>query len=162
MPPIYRVVAAGALALLVFAATSAAVVPHAGRYAGSTSQASPDGSLGTVQIKMTHRGKRIKGLDISWLASCDNGFTDLSQGTHAAGTVTSRGRFHGGDTYYSDQGNLQGTQYTAMVTDQLDGRFVSRRRATGSFQASAVLRDASGAQVATCTTPPIAWSATRR
>jgi hypothetical protein len=153
----------GALAgLLVWAATAPATIPKPGKFSGTTSQTYPDGSLGTISIKLTHHGRRIRSLDITWLADCDSGFTALSQGTHAEGSVSGRGKFHGHGTYFSDQGNLAGTQYTAMVTDRLRGRFVSRTKAKGTFQASAVLSDAGGQPVSTCTSPTISWRAKRR
>jgi hypothetical protein len=155
-----RRVLIGALAgLLLWAAAAPATIPKPGRFSGTTAQTYPDGSLGAVEIKMTRHGRRIHSFDITWLAECDNGFTPLSQGTHAEGSVTARGKFRGHGTYISDRGNLAGTQYTAMVTDRLRGRFVSRTKAKGTFQASAVLNDAAGRPVSTCTTPTIRWRA---
>jgi hypothetical protein len=154
---------AGALALLlVCAAAAPGAIPRPGAFAGPTSQAYPDGSRGTVKIEMTRGGRRIARFDITWLAACDNGFTNLSQGTRAEGWLSSRGRFHGGGRYLSDGGNLEGTPYTATVRNRLRGRFVSRTRAKGTFQATAVLHDAAGLAVSTCASPPIAWSATHR
>lgn len=111
---------------------------------------------------MTHHGRQIGGFDITWLASCDSGFSTLSQGTHAVGSVSGRGTFRGHGTYSSKLGNLAGTQYTATVTDRLSGRFISGERARGIFQATAVLKDASGQPVSTCTSPAIAWHAIHR
>jgi hypothetical protein len=163
MGGIHRVLAGGVVALLAFASMAlATTIPHAGKFSGTTSQTYPDGSLGTIEIKMTQGGKRIRSLDITWLAPCDSGFTTLSQGTHAEGTVSSRGRFRGAGKYVSDQGNLAGTQYTAIVNDKLTGRFVSRTEAKGTFQATAVLRDAAGQPVSTCTSPRIGWRAEHR
>ena len=108
---------------------------------------------------MTHHGRRIHSFDITWLAPCDSGFTTLSQGTHATGSVTSRGKFRGHGSYSSNKGNLEGTQYTATVTDAVSGRFVGKKKAKGTFQATAVLLDASGQAVSTCTSPTITWSA---
>jgi hypothetical protein len=151
----------GLVALLVFASAALAAIPRSGKFSGSTDQAYPDGSLGAVSIKMTHGGRRIKGFEIAWLAACDNGFTALSQGTHAAGTLSGRGRFRGHGSYFSDGGNLAETPYTAMISDRLRGRFVSRRRAEGTFRATAVLRDAAGQPVSTCATPALHWQAGR-
>jgi hypothetical protein len=162
MGRILRVLVGGAVALLAFAAAALATIPQPGRFSGSTSQTYPDGSLGTVKIKMTHAGQRIKSFDITWLAACDSGFSTLSQGTHAKGSLSSGGKFHGGGSYFSDQGNLTGTQYTAMVTDRLKGKFVSKTKARGTFQATAVLRDAGGQPVSTCTSPTLSWRAKHR
>jgi len=148
--------------LFVCASGALATIPQRGKFSGTTSQTYPDGSRGTVKIKMGQGGKRIKGFDITWLAPCDNAFTTLSQGTHAEGSVSSRGRFRGRGTYVSDRGNLAGTQYTALVSDRLRGRFVSTTKAKGTFQATAVLRDAAGQPVSTCTSPTITWRAERR
>ncbi len=156
-----RLAIGGLVALLVFASAALAAIPRSGRFSGSTDQAYPDGSLGAVSIKMTHGGRRIKGFEIAWLAACDNGFTALSQGTHARGTLSGRGGFRGHGSYFSDGGNLAGTPYTATITDRLRGRFVSRRRAKGTFSATAVLRDAAGQPVSTCATPAIHWHAGR-
>ena len=147
------------MTLLVCAAVALATIPRPGRFSGATSQTYPDGRPGTVSIEMTRHGRRIRSFDITWLAPCDSGFTTLSQGTHAEGSVTSRGRFRGHGSYTSDQGNLVGTQYTATVSDRLNGKFVSRKNAKGTFQATAVLRDASGQPVSTCTSPTVAWQA---
>jgi hypothetical protein len=145
--------------LLACSAVAVATIPRPGKFSGATSQTYPDGSLGTVSIKMTQHGRRIHSFDIIWLAPCDGGFTTLSQGTHATGSVTSRGKFHGRGTYSSDQGNLIGTPYTATVTDSVSGKFVGKRKAKGTFQATAVLRDAGGHPVSTCTSPTITWRA---
>jgi len=115
-----------------------------------------------VKIKMTRQGLRLRSFDITWLAPCDSGFTTLSQGTHAEGSVSSRGKFRGRGNYVSDRGNLAGTQYTALVSDRLRGRFVSKTKAMGTFQATAVLRDAAGQPVSTCTSPTITWRAEHR
>jgi hypothetical protein len=152
----------GLATLLACAAIAAAKVPAPGHFDGSTNQAYPDGSSGVVSIEMTQKGRRIDGFDITWLAPCDSGFSTLSQGTHAVGSVTRRGRFHGSGTYQSAQGNLAGTQYAATITDTLSGRFNGKRSAKGSFQATAVLHDASGHQVSTCTSPAISWRAKHR
>jgi hypothetical protein len=147
--------------LLGFSGVALATIPKPGKFAGATSQAFADGSLGAVKIKMTHHGRRISSFDITWLAPCDGGFTTLSQGTHATGSVTSRGKFRGHGSYSSNKGNLEGTQYTATVTDAVSGKFVGKRKAKGTFQATAVLRDASGQPVSICTSPTITWSAKR-
>lgn len=156
-----RALIGGLATLLVCSGVAMATIPRSGKFAGATSQTYPDGSLGTVSIRMTHHGRRIRSFDITWLAPCDSGFTTLSQGTHATGSVTSRGKFHGRGTYSSDQGNLIGTQYTATVTDSVSGKFVSENKAKGTFQATAVLRDAGGQPVSSCTSPTITWRANR-
>jgi hypothetical protein len=147
--------------LLSGAALAAAAIPGDGGLHGTTSQLFADGSPGTVAIKIAHHGRRLRGFDITWLAPCDSGFTLLSQGTHARGPVSGRGKFKGHGRYFSDQGNLAGTQYTATISDRLQGRFVAPGRAKGSFQATAVLRDAGGHPVSTCTSPAISWLAGR-
>jgi hypothetical protein len=147
--------------LLGFSGVALATIPKPGKFSGATSQTNPDGSLGAVTIKMTHHGRRIHSFDITWLASCDGGFTTLSQGTHATGSLTSRGKFRGHGSYSSNKGNLEGTQYTATVTDAVSGRFSSKKMAKGTFQATAVLLDAGGRPVSTCTSPTITWSAKR-
>ncbi len=157
-----RVSTGGVATLLVFAVAAMAAIPQPGGFSGSTSQIYPDGSPGTVKIKMSRQGRRIRSFDITWLAPCDSGFTPLSQGTHAEGSVSSRGKFRGRGSYVSDRGNLVGTQYTAQVSDRLRGRFVSKIRARGTFQATAVLRDAGGQPVSTCTSPTINWRAEHR
>jgi hypothetical protein len=157
-----RVSIGGIATLLVCAAAAPAAIPRPGVFSGSTSQSYSDGSRGTVKIKMTRQGRRIRSFDITWLAPCDSGFTTLSQGTHAEGTVSSRGRFRGRGNYFSDRGNLAGTQYTAQVSDRLRGRFVNKTKAKGTFQATAVLRDAAGQPVSTCTSPSITWRAEHR
>jgi hypothetical protein len=157
-----RVLTWGVAGMLVFAAAAPAAIPQPGRFGGLTTQTYPDGSQGTVQIKVTGGGRTLKSFDITWLAPCDSGFTTLSQGTHAKGSISSRGKFKGSGSYFSDRGNLAGTQYTATISDRLRGRFVGERKAKGSFQATAVLRDASGQPVSTCTSPPIRWRAQHR
>ena len=135
-----------------------AAIPD-GKIAVINTQAFPDGSQGIVTIKMTHHGHRIESFEITWLAPCDSGFTTLSQGTHAQGSVTRRGRFRGHGSYTSNMGNLAGTQYTATVSDRLGGIFVGKTKAKGAFQATAVLHDAGGQAVSTCTSPTITWRA---
>jgi hypothetical protein len=162
MRRIRPVLIAAATMPFVCAATALATIPNPGQFSGTTSQLNPDGSSETVEIKMTHQGHKVRSFDIAWLAPCDNGFTTLFQGTHAEGSVTSRGKFHGHGTYFADQGNLQGTPYTATVTDRLKGRFVSKIRAKGTFEAVAILRDAGGQPVSTCTTPTVVWHAKHR
>lgn len=147
--------------LLTGGALAAAAIPRDGGLRGMTSQLFADGSAGTVAVKISHHGHRLRSFDITWLAPCDNGFTPLSQGTHAKGPVNGRGRFKGHGRYFSDQGNLAGTQYTATIRDRLQGRFVTPGEAKGSFQATAVLRDGGGKPVSTCTSPSISWGASR-
>jgi hypothetical protein len=158
---IRRVVAAGGAILLSGAALAAAAIPRDGGFFGTTSQVFADGSPGTVAIKIAHHGRRLRSFDITWLAPCDSGFTPLSQGTHARGPVSGRGKFKGHGHYFSDQGNLAGTQYTATISDRLQGRFAAPGEARGTFQATAVLRDGGGHPVSTCTTPAISWQASR-
>jgi hypothetical protein len=162
MQSVRRVSIGGVATLLVWAAAAQAAIPQPGSFSGSTSQIYADGSQGTVKIKMTRQGRRIRSFDITWLAPCDSGFTTLSQGTHAEGSVSSRGKFRGRGDYVSDRGNLVGTQYTAQVSDRLKGKFVSKTKAKGNFQATAVLRDAAGQPVSTCTSPIINWRAEHR
>ena len=145
--------------MLLFCAAAPAAIPQPGRFDGLTSQAYPDGSRGTVTLKMTGGGRTIQRFNITWLASCDSGFTTLSQGTRAEGSLDRRGRFKGGGTYISDAGNLAGTGYTATVQNRLRGRFVGKRRAQGTFRATAVLRDLTGQPVSTCASPAIRWGA---
>jgi hypothetical protein len=147
--------------LLTAATLAAAAVPRDGDLHGTTSQLFADGSPGTVAIKIGHHGRRLRSFDITWLAPCDSGFTPLSQGTHARGPVSGRGKFKGQGRYFSDQGNLAGTQYTATISDRLQGRSVAPGTMKGSFQATAVLRDAGGRPVSTCTSPAISWLASR-
>jgi hypothetical protein len=149
-------------ATLLCCAIATAAIPRPGKFGGETSQAYPDGSQGTVAIRMGDGGRAIERFNITWLAPCDSGFVPLSQGTRAEGTLSRRGRFEGGGTYFSDSGNLAGSGYTATVRNRLRGRFVGARRAKGTFRATAVIRDASGAPVSSCASPLIAWSAARR
>jgi hypothetical protein len=151
-----------AAALLLCAAAALAGLPRSGGFTGTTSQVYPDGSRGTVTMKLAVQGRELSSFDITWLAPCDSGFTELSQGTHAAGTVSSRGRFRGHGSYFSAKGNLAGTPYSATISDRLRGRFVSTGRAKGSFQATAVIKDAGGQPVSTCTSPTIRWRARHR
>ena len=76
---------------------------------------------------------------IGWVATCDSGFSALVQATRAEGPVSSRGKFGGNGNYKSASGNLAGTQYTAQVTSKLKGHFAGKRKAKGTFQATAVL-----------------------
>jgi hypothetical protein len=152
------VVVAGLAVLLVLAAAAPAATPPDGSLHGTTSQTFADGSAGTVKLRVARQGRRLRGFDITWLAPCDSGFVPLAQGTHASGPL-SRGRFKGHGRYFSDGGNLAGTPYSATVTDRLRGRFVAPGRAKGTFRATAVLSDAAGQPVSTCSTPAISWRA---
>ncbi len=148
-----------ALLALLVAASASAAVPEKGKWTGTTSQANPDGSAVPVEIKVTHGGENVKRFTIGWNAPCDSGFTTLVQATRAEGPVSSRGKFHGKGTYKSTSGNLAGTQYSAQVTSKVRGRFTGKRRAKGTFRATAVLFDASGAPVSTCTSSIVRWHA---
>jgi hypothetical protein len=152
----------GVAVLLAWAAPASASIPRPGSFAGATSQTAPDGSPAPVRIEVTRGGRRLKSLDITWLAPCDRGFNTLGQVTHAKGGLDGRGRFAGGNSYRSAGGNLKGTQYTADIRDRLRGRFTSRARVRGTFRAVAVLRDAAGLEVSTCRSPLIRWTARRR
>ena len=146
--------------LALFAASAPAAIPQKGKFAGTTSQANPDGSAVVVEIKVTHAGQNVKRFAIGWNATCDSGFTELVQATRAEGPVSSRGKFHGSGTYKSTSGNLAGTQYSAQVTTKLKGKFVGERKATGTFEATAVLIDATtNAPVSTCTSSTVKWRA---
>jgi len=159
---IKRAAAGCVAATLLCCAAATAAIPQPGRFGGDTSQAYPDGSRGTVTIRMTGSGRTIHAFNITWLAACDSGFNPLSQGTRAEGRLSRRGRFAGGGTYVSDGGNLAGTEYTATIRNRLRGRFLGRLRAEGTFRATAVLRDAAGRPVSTCASPAFSWSASRR
>jgi hypothetical protein len=157
-----RRIAAGACAgllALVLAAPAAGVIPQKGKFAGTTSQANPDASVIPVEIKVTQGGLNVKRFAIGWNAPCDSGFTTLVQATRAQGPVSSRGKFHGSGSYKSTSGNLAGTQYSAQVTSKVKGTFTGERKAKGTFQATAVLFDATGAPVSTCTSPTVHWHA---
>lgn len=152
-------VCVGLLALLG-AASAIGAIPQKGKFAGTTSQVNPDGSTVPVEIKVTHGGQNVKRFAIGWNATCDSGFTELVQATRAEGPVSSRGKFHGKGTYTSTSGNLAGTQYSAQVTTKLKGKFVGKRKATGTFEATSVLIDSTtNAPVSTCTTSAVTWRA---
>ena len=152
-------VAAIALIALVAAAPALGKVPQAGKFSGTTSQTDPSGAAEVVNLSVTQQGTHLKRLDIGWVAACDSGFTQLSQATRAQGSISGRGKFHGKGTYTSTTGNLVGTPYSAQVTSTVRGRFVSRTKAKGTFQATAVLLDPNGTPVSTCASPTVTWRA---
>jgi hypothetical protein len=152
-------VAAIALVALLLAVPALAKAPQAGKFTGTTSQADPSGAPEVVNLSVTNHGAHLKRLDIGWVAACDSGFTQLSQATRAQGSISGRGKFHGKGTYTSTTGNLVGTQYSAQVTSNVRGRFISKTKAKGTFQATAVLLDANGTPVSTCTTQTVTWRA---
>ena len=149
------------LAGLVLPASASAVIPQKGKYAGATSQTTPEGNPVGLEIKVTHGGFRVKRFAIGWIANCDSGFTQLVQATKAVSPISLGGKFHVGGDYESTSGNLAGTQYSAQVSSKLKGKFVGERKAKGQFEATAVLIDTTtNAPVSTCTTGPITWKAT--
>lgn len=147
---------------MLAAAVAFAAVPTAGLFEGTTSQAALEGGKPGVRIAVVQHGHRVKRFEIDWYATCDNGKPNLVQSTFASGALPSSGKFHGNGNYEADEGNLEGTEYTATIADQLRGTFVSAKRAKGTFKAVASVHDASGALVSTCRTPLIRWSAKHR
>jgi hypothetical protein len=136
------------------------VIPQKGKFEGATSQTTPEGNPVGLEIKVTHGGFRVKRFAIGWVATCDSGFTPLVQATKAVAPVSLGGKFHVGGDYKSTSGNLAGTQYSAQVTSKLKGKFTGKRKAKGTFQATAVLIDSTtNAPVSTCTTGPVTWKA---
>jgi hypothetical protein len=145
---------------LLLPASASAVIPQKGKFAGATSQTTPEGNPVGLEIKVTHGGFRVKRFAIGWVANCDSGFTPLVQATKAVSPVSLGGKFHVGGAYKSTSGNLAGTQYSAEVTSKLKGKFTGKRKAKGTFQATAVLIDSTtNAPVSTCTTGPVTWKA---
>ena len=146
----------------LLAGTATAIAPAAPApargvaYAGSTSQDQP------VSFVLSRDRKSIKRFDIDWygpLTQCSNGVAYVSGTTFGAGKtpalkLSSRRTFR--HTYLDDL-SVPGI---ARVEERPVVRgTVGRTRASGTFRATAIVTDATGAELNRCDTGTIRWRA---
>ena len=125
-------------------------------YAGHTSQDSP------VSIILSRDRRSIRRLDIDWYApftQCSNGIAYVSGNTFGASKtkplkLSSRRTFR---HTFVDALTVPGVAHVEE-TPVVRGR-VGRTRASGSFRATVVVTDATGAEINRCDTGTITWSA---
>jgi hypothetical protein len=158
-----KVLMATALAVATTLATAGAASAPAAparaqgvAYAGQTTQDSP------VSFVLSRDRKTIKRFDIDWYApftQCTNGVAYVS-GTTFGARKTKALRLSSRRTFrhtYVDALTVPGT---ARVEERPVIRgTVGRTRASGSFRATAVVTDATGAEINRCDTGTIRWTA---
>lgn len=158
-----KVLPTAALAVAITLATAGAASTAPARapargvaYAGQTSQDSP------VSFVLSRDRRSIKRLDIDWYApytQCTNGVAYVSGTTFGARKtkalrLSSRRAFR---ATYVDALTVPGT---AHVEERPVIRgTVGRTRASGTFRATAVVTDATGAELNRCATGTIRWTA---
>jgi hypothetical protein len=134
---------AGALAL---PALGQAAAPRPGGFAGKTGQDR------RVALLVDGAGARVTRFRISYLATCEDGTTVNGRFEYTNLRIR-RGRFSG---RASDTRDFVGGRATSRV--RLRGRFVSRRRAKGSWNAQITIRSGNTTH---CSVSELRWSAHR-
>lgn len=125
-------------------------------YTGVTMQDLP------ISFVLTKDRKKIKRLDIEWVAlpaECTSRLPYVSRTTFGSGAskplaLSSRKRFA---HTFSDSLTLPGV--IALDERPVVRGTVGRRRAFGTFRATAVVRDAAGVEVNRCDIGTISWTA---
>lgn len=158
-----------AAAFVVAAALSFIATPPAfsanGIYGGTTSAAE------AIVITTDAKAKKLRSAVISWEAPCQNGmsFPEASALTPVTAELgfmpgpddlvigrNAKGRFIGTQLTVWDLGDQ-----TALVTVELSGK-LRARQAAGKLKATVSIRDdAGGAEVTSCETGSLKWSASR-
>ena len=110
-----------------------------------------------VGLRVSQNLSHVKQLAIRWRAQCATGAT-LTDTTEARGILVSPfPHFHGTGSYeYTDQSSGQTLSIT--VTTHLHGRLLRNIRARGTWSTQAVVRDATGNQIDTCSSGLIRWA----
>jgi hypothetical protein len=141
-----------AVLVLAAAGTALAAQPEpGGEYKGEVSDC--EGFCATVDLRVTHSGKRVKVRIDNWAATCESGAEFGGNNVYTGSTVATKsrridrhGRFSVAGAYTENPpagyGGPAGT--SARIAFKLRGRFSSRRKAKGFFKAKVVLTDSSG------------------
>jgi len=149
-----------AAAFVLQAPASAAVitkpVDQGLAYAGETDQTL------AVSLVLTKDRKKVKRLDISWLAlpmQCSSGLPYFSMTTFGGGSTRALaiGATKGFRHTFNDGVSLPGDVSLEEVPT-IRGT-VGLKRAFGTFRSTVVLKDATGAEVNRCDTGAISWTA---
>lgn len=137
-----------ALAALLVAPS---VASAAWAMSGSTSQRL------SVGLRASNNLSKVKRFVIHWRAKCTSGAT--LRDTTVVGPVVIRPfpKFHAADSYMtSDQTN--GHTFRVAVSAHLHGRLLLNIRARGTWSVRALVRDASGNQIDSCSTGLVRWA----
>ena len=149
-----------ALAVALTAAGSAlAAKPEKGAYySGDVSGC--EGICPSVELQVSHTGKKVKVTVDNWQAECQSGPGDDAHYNYTSSTETDKlkirkkGKFSAKGTYSEtpprpSYGGPQGT--TAAVTMKIKGKFKSKDLAKGFYKVKVVLTDSNGVVRDTCT-----------
>lgn len=152
-----------ALAALSISATGVAAAQPAARpdagYVGVSSQSTGSAFLHRpVSFRVSKTGGTVSRYDIQWAAPCTS---KTGRGSYSGLSITrnkvisAQGSFTDTNVFNTDLG--QGNKAIFKVV--LTGRFVSPKKATGTFRVTVLTVDASNRQTDTCDTGAVTWSA---
>jgi hypothetical protein len=140
-----------ALAALLLAPSMASAAAWA--MSGRTSQGL------SVRLHVSFNLSKVNRLVIRWRATCTSGTTFTDSTAVSRIPVSPFPKFHSSGGYvFSGQGT-SGRTYRFAVSTDLHGSLLRNIRARGTWSAQALIRDASGNQVDSCSTGLIRWRA---
>lgn len=154
------------IAIAVAAAAAHASPAFAGGavYGGSTSKGAP------IVINADKKAKALRSAVVSWSAECSDG-TRFPVAVPLKAVAAEPGfspAFRELATSRNGKGRFAGTQLGGFRNGELTGAMVanysgklSAKRASGTLTATITIKDGSGAEIASCRTGSVTWSATR-
>jgi hypothetical protein len=133
----------------------AATLGQTGFYKGPTSQGK------NFTFRLVQNGRKIENGFFRWTGDCNvAGRGALSVRSAYSDSVSSTGRFRAAGQYRERLGN---SPYDAKHTLRSAGRFVSERRATGTFRGRTTVIDrATGQVIDQCDSGPVTWTVRHR
>ena len=152
-------IACSSVATAVPAAARTAPEPASGKgfaYAGETTQGLP------ISFVLTKDRTKIKRLDVEWLAlptQCSTGLPYMSRTTFGAGSTKALAINPRKNFRHTFADNLTLPRVLTLEEQPVVRGTVGRTRAFGTFRATVVIRDGSGAEINRCQTEPITWTA---
>lgn len=141
------------------AAARTAPEPASGKgfaYAGETTQGLP------ISFVLTKDRTKIKRLDVEWLAlptQCSTGLPYMSRTTFGAGSTKALAISPRKNFRHTFADNLTLPRVLTLEEQPVVRGTVGRTRAFGTFRATVVIRDGSGAEINRCQTEAITWTA---
>lgn len=125
-------------------------------YAGETAQGLP------VALILTNDRKKIKRFDMPWVAlpaQCSSGMPYVSATTFGAGSTPALAIGAGKRFRHTFTDAFTFADATAIEEVPTVRGTIGRTRASGTFRATAVVRDAAGTELTRCDTGAIRWTA---
>lgn len=158
-----------ALATVASGPAGAASQLHSGAAVGGSARAAASGpawamSGGTsqglsVRLHVSFNLSKVNRLVIRWRATCTSGTTFTDSTAVSRIPVSPFPRFDSSGSYVFSGKGTSGNTYSFAVSTDLHGSLLRNIRARGTWSAQALVRDASGNQVDSCSTGLIRWRA---